>query len=99
MMNNGESPMNKEQNIAKHDRRQKMTKKEEITMQAELTHRLWDQTFEYVETVRKTLQAYPELKRTFDIVIALDVLDNPAIRCISCSSTMRDNLVTDLLKL
>jgi hypothetical protein len=76
-----------------------MTKMEKAEMLAELMHRLCDLTSDYVESVRKMFQTYPELKRGIDIVVAMDMFDISVVRCIMCSSGMRDNLVTELKRL
>ena len=76
-----------------------MTKMEEAEMLTELTHRLCDLTSDYVESVRKMFQTYPELKKGIDIVVTMDMFDISVVRCIMCSSRMRDNLVTELKRL
>ena len=76
-----------------------MTKEEEATMLVELSHRLCNLTSEYVETVRKMFQTYPELRKAFDIVVAMDLFDHDAVRFIHCSNIMRDKLVVELQNL
>lgn len=76
-----------------------MTKEEEAIMLTELSRRLCNLTSEYVETVRKMFQTYPELKKAFDIVVAMDLFDSSAVRLVHCSNIMRDKLVVELQSL
>lgn len=79
MSNEQNATMSNEQNAT-------MTKEEEAIMLTELSHRLCNLTSEYVETVRKMFQTYPELNKAFDIVVAMDLFDSSAVRLVHCST-------------
>ena len=76
-----------------------MTKEEEAGMLSELSQRLCEITSDYVEAVRKMFKTYPELKKVFDIVVAMDLFDSNAVRLVHCSNCMRDKLVVELQSL
>lgn len=93
--------MSNEQNaaVSNEAKEQAMSPEEAAAMLTALTRKLCNLTSDYVETVRKMFQTYPELRKAFDIVIAVDLFDHSVIRLVQSSNSMRDRFVAELQSL